>query len=87
MNELEVLDIAKDAIFTLIRIIAPVLGVALLVGLIISLFQALTQMQEVTLSFVPKIMAVFLALAVFLPHMLTTLLEFANRQAERIVGL
>ncbi len=87
MSELEVLDIGKDAIFTLIRMIAPVLGVALLVGLTISLFQALTQMQEVTLSFVPKIMAVFLSLALFLPYMLTTLLEFANRQAERIVGL
>ena len=87
MNELEVLDIGKDAIFTLIRMIVPVLGVALLVGLIVSLFQALTQMQEVTLSFVPKIMAVFLSLAMFLPYMLTTLLEFANRQAERIVGL
>ena len=87
MNELEVLDIGKDAIFTLIRMILPVLGVALLVGLIISLSQALTQMQEVTLSFVPKIMAVFLSLAMFLPYMLTTLLEFANRQAERIVGL
>ncbi|MDP6352702.1 MAG: flagellar biosynthesis protein FliQ [Alphaproteobacteria bacterium] len=87
MNELEVLDVGKDAIFTLIRMIMPVLGVALLVGLTISLFQALTQMQEVTLSFVPKIIAVFLSLAVFLPYMLTTLLEFSNRQVERIVGL
>lgn len=87
MTELDVLDVGKDAIFTLIRVITPLMLVALIVGLIISLFQALTQMQEVTLSFVPKIFAVFLSLALLLPFMLHTLLEFFERQIARIGGL
>lgn len=86
MSELEVLDVGKDAILTLVKVIAPVMGVALLVGLVISLLQALTQMQEVTLSFVPKIMAVFVSLMLFLPFMLHALLEFSYRQVERIGG-
>lgn len=87
MTELDVIDVGKDAIFTLIRVITPLMLVALTVGLIISLFQALTQMQEVTLSFVPKIFAVFLSLALLLPFMLHTLLEFSERQIARIGGL
>jgi flagellar biosynthetic protein FliQ len=59
--EQQVLDIARDAIFTLIKLASPLLGVALVVGLAISIFQATTQIQEQTLSFVPKIIAVFLA--------------------------
>ncbi len=87
MTALEVLEIGNDAIFTLLKVIMPLMLVALAVGLSISLFQALTQMQEVTLSFVPKIFAVFLSLAFLLPYMLNTLLDFSNRQIERIVGL
>ena len=87
MTALEVLEVGNDAIFTLIRVIMPLMMVALAVGLAISLFQALTQMQEVTLSFVPKIFAVFLSLSFLLPYMLNTLLDFSNRQIERIVGL
>ena len=87
MTPLEVVEIGQDAIFTLIRTMLPVMLVALAVGLTISLFQALTQMQEVTLAFVPKIVAVFISLAMLLPYMLQTLLDFANRQIERIVGL
>lgn len=87
MTALEVVEIGQDAIFTLIRIILPLMLVALAIGLTISLFQALTQMQEITLSFVPKIMAVFVSLAFLLPYMLQTLLDFSNRQIERIVGL
>ncbi len=87
MTALEVLEVGNDAIFTLIKVIMPLMLVALAVGLSISLFQALTQMQEVTLSFVPKIFAVFLSLAFLLPYMLNTLLDFSNRQIERIIGL
>jgi len=87
VTALEVLEIGNDAIFTLLKVIMPLMLVALAVGLSISLFQALTQMQEVTLSFVPKIFAVFLSLAFLLPYMLNTLLDFSNRQIERIVGL
>jgi flagellar biosynthetic protein FliQ len=60
--EQQVLDIARDAIFTLIKLASPLLGAALVVGLAISIFQATTQIQEQTLSFVPKIIAVFLAI-------------------------
>ncbi len=87
MTALEVVEIGQDAIFTLIKVILPLMMVALTIGLTISLFQALTQMQEITLSFVPKIMAVFVSLAYLLPYMLQTLLDFSNRQIERIVGL
>ncbi len=87
MTALEVVEIGQDAIFTLIRVILPLMMVALTIGLTISLFQALTQMQEITLSFVPKIMVVFVSLAYLLPYMLQTLLDFSNRQIERIVGL
>ena len=87
MTALEVLDIGQDAIFTLIKVILPIMLVALSVGVMISLFQALTQMQEVTLSFVPKIIAVFVSLTLLLPYMLQTLLDFSNRQIERIVGM
>jgi flagellar biosynthetic protein FliQ len=87
VTALEVLEVGNDAIFTLIKVIMPLMLVALAVGLSISLFQALTQMQEVTLSFVPKIFAVFLSLAFLLPYMLNTLLDFSNRQIERIIGL
>lgn len=87
MTPLEVIEIGQDAIFTLLRTLAPIMTVALVVGLTISLFQALTQMQEVTLSFVPKIVAVFMSLALLLPYMLQQLLDFSNRQFERIVGL
>ncbi len=87
MTPLEVVEIGQDAIFTLLRTMLPVMLVALVVGLSISLFQALTQMQEVTLAFVPKIVSVFIALAMLLPYMLQQLLDFSSRQIERIVGL
>ena len=62
MNGAEVLDLARDGIFTLILVSSPLLLVALIVGVAISLLQALTQIQEMTLVFVPKILAVFIAL-------------------------
>ncbi len=65
----EVMDVARDAIVTLILVAAPLMLVGLLVGVVVSLFQALTQIQETTLVFVPKILAIFLALLVALPFM------------------
>lgn len=62
MNEIEVLDISRDAIFTLLKVVTPVLLVALFIGLIIGIFQALTQIQEMTLAFVPKIIGVFVTI-------------------------
>lgn len=69
MNGAEVLDIGRDAIWLTIQLCAPALIVALVVGVAIGLLQALTQIQEATLVFVPKILAIFLALLIALPFM------------------
>lgn len=65
----EMLDIARDGIFTMLKVSTPLMLVGLIVGVIIALFQALTQVQEMTLVFVPKILAIFLALLIALPFM------------------
>jgi len=82
-----VLEIAKEAVIVLIKIAAPLMIVALVVGLIISLFQALTQIQEMTLAFVPKILVMFFSLLLFLPFMLSTLTTFTEGLFDRIIGL
>lgn len=69
MSGPEVMDIARDAIVTLLIVAAPLMLVGLVVGVAISLLQALTQIQETTLVFVPKILAIFLALLIALPFM------------------
>ena len=82
----EVLDIANDGIFTLLKISAPLMLVALGVGLIIAFFQALTQIQEMTLVFVPKIIAIFFAMILTLPFMATMLAGLMERVAGQIAG-
>ncbi|MCX7693603.1 MAG: flagellar biosynthesis protein FliQ [Tepidimonas taiwanensis] len=79
MEPQAVLTLAQQAMFTLLAVSAPVLGVVLVVGLVISLFQALTQINEATLSFVPKLVAAVAVLALAGPWMLTTLVEFIRR--------
>jgi flagellar biosynthetic protein FliQ len=73
-----VLSIARDAIWTTLIIAAPLLALSLLVGLSISVFQATTQIQEQTLTFVPKIVAVFIGVMVFGSWMLNTLIQFTT---------
>jgi flagellar biosynthetic protein FliQ len=87
MNSSDVLDIARDTIFVTLEVGGPILLIALVVGLIISLFQALTQIQEMTLSFVPKVLIIFLSMLLFMPFMLSTMTAFTERMADRIVGL
>lgn len=70
-----VLDIAREAIYTIVIVSAPMLLVALVVGLIISIFQTVTSIQEQTLTFVPKILAVFLVMIIAGSWMLNTILE------------
>ena len=82
----EVMDIARDAILTLILVSSPLMLIGLIVGVGISLFQALTQIQEMTLVFVPKIMAIFIAMLVALPFMADTLQGYMSRLAARIVA-
>ncbi len=81
------LDVARDAIFTLLLTASPIMAVGLGVGLLIALLQALTQIQEMTLTFVPKILAIFLSIIIFLPHMNRTLGGFMERTADRIASL
>ncbi|KQZ00264.1 flagellar biosynthetic protein FliQ [Pseudolabrys sp. Root1462] len=81
----EVLDVARDAIYTLIIVSAPVMLVGLIVGVVVSLFQALTQIQEQTLAFVPKILAIFISLLIALPFMAEKLQMEMMRIAARIV--
>lgn len=71
-----VLDIARDAIFNIVIVAAPLLLVSLIVGLIISIFQTVTSIQEQTLTFVPKILAVFLTMMLVGSWMMNTLIEF-----------
>lgn len=87
MTAEQVLDVAREAIFVLIKIGAPVMLVALVVGVLIALLQALTQMQEMTLSFVPKILAIFLTLVLTLPFMIATLVGFGEELFQRIAGI
>jgi flagellar biosynthetic protein FliQ len=82
----EVLDIARDAIFTLILVASPVMLVGLAVGIAISLLQALTQIQEMTLAFVPKILAIFVSLMIALPFMAEKLHAEMLRLAARIAS-
>ena len=86
MSGAEVLDVARDGVFTLLLVSSPLLIVALVVGVAISLLQALTQIQEMTLAFVPKILAVFLAFLIALPCMGDALAGYMTRIAERIVS-
>jgi len=84
-----VIKLAEQAIYTIIIIAAPMLLIALAVGLLVSVFQAMTQIQEQTLAFIPKILAVFISLVVFGPWMLTTLLDYTRnlfQSLPRIIG-
>ncbi|MCP5366017.1 MAG: flagellar biosynthesis protein FliQ [Hyphomicrobiales bacterium] len=87
MNEVAVLEVGREALWVVIKTAGPIMLAGLVVGLIIALFQALTQVQEMTLTFVPKILVIFLAIVVFLPFMMTTVLEFSASLFDRIVAL
>ncbi|HEV7337104.1 MULTISPECIES: flagellar biosynthesis protein FliQ [Bosea] len=79
-----ILDVARDGIVVFLKAGAPLMLIALGVGLVVSLFQALTQIQEQTLVYVPKILAVFAALLLFLPFMGDALAGYMGRVAVRI---
>jgi flagellar biosynthetic protein FliQ len=87
MNGAEVLDVGREAIWLAIQLCAPVLIVGLVVGVVIGLFQALTQIQEATLIYAPKIIAIFISLLIFLPLMGALLGGFMHQIAARIAGL
>lgn len=74
-----VIQLGRETLWTAILLCIPPLGLAMLVGLVVSIFQALTQIQDTTLTFIPKILAVFLSLAVWGAWMLNTLTSYAIR--------
>jgi len=84
VNQGIVIDVAQEAIKSVLMISAPILGLGLLVGLIVSIVQATTQIQEPTLSFIPKIVAISLTLLVFGPWMMNIMYEFTVRLFENI---
>lgn len=86
MQPEQVLDISRFAITTMLMVSGPIMVVALVVGLIIALFQALTSIQEVTLTFVPKILLVFLALMALMPFMADQMLTLARELFSLIGG-
>ena len=87
MEANDVLDVARDAIIVMLQVSTPVMLVGLAVGLIIALIQALTQIQEMTLTFVPKIIAIFASLMLFMPYMGRVMDDLMGRIAERIASL
>lgn len=87
MSGAEVLDVGRDAIWLTIQLCAPVLIVGLVVGVGIGLLQALTQIQEATLVYAPKIVAVFVSLLIFLPLMGALMSGFMHNIAARISAM
>ena len=79
MTDADVLDIASDMIFTIIKCSAPLLLVSLIVGLVISIFQTVTSIQEQTLTFVPKLLAIFLAILLCGGWIMDNCVEFFTR--------
>jgi len=74
-----IIGLAGQAIFTILKVSMPMLGLGLIVGLLVSIFQATTHIQEQTLAFIPKIVAVFIAILIFGPWILNIMVDFTSR--------
>jgi flagellar biosynthetic protein FliQ len=87
MNQIEIVDAVREAILLSIQLGALPMMVGLVVGVSIALFQALTQIQEITLVFVPKIIAIFLTIFVFFPSMAQLMTNYMQSIADRIIAI
>ena len=87
MNETEVIEICREAIMVMLKVVGPVLLTGLIVGIAISMLQAVTQIQEMTLTFIPKLLAVFAITLWLLPFMMATLGGFTHTLTDRIVQI
>lgn len=87
MNEADIIEITKQGVWVLIKISGPLLLLAMAIGLFIALFQALTQIQEMTITFVPKIIAIFVAIVLLAPFMIKQLQEYSILMFDKMVGL
>ncbi len=79
MNDSQVIAIAGEALWTALLVSAPILVVSLLIGVVVSIFQAMTQVNEATLTFVPKLLGVFAVSAVMGPWMVGTMVQYTHR--------
>ncbi|MDE2400503.1 MAG: flagellar biosynthesis protein FliQ [Burkholderiales bacterium] len=84
MDPQQVLTIGRDGLLVLLTVCAPILAVVLVVGLVVSIFQAATQIHEATLSFVPKLLAAFATLGLAGPWMLSTLVDYIQHVLQSI---
>lgn len=87
MTQELVINLGKEAMYITLLIAGPILGIGLLIGLIISIFQATTQIQEQTLVFIPKIIAVFISLVILGPWILQVFIDYVVRLFENIPSL
>lgn len=85
MDVNDVLTVSRDAMWVTLKLAGPMMIVGLVIGLAVSLFQALTQIQEMTLAFVPKIVATFVVFLLMMPFMVATMIGFTRELATRIV--
>ncbi len=85
MTETAVIDIGREAMFVILQLSGPLLAAGMLVGVAIALVQSLTTIQEMTLTFVPKIIATFLALLLALPFMMQVLIDFTRELFDLII--
>lgn len=86
MEQTEIIESIREAIWLCIQISTPIMLVGLFVGVAIALLQALTQVQEITLVFVPKIIAIFMAIFFLLPNYSLIMIAYMERIADRIIG-
>ena len=87
MEAAEVIEVVREAVYTLIIVAAPIMIAALIVGLAIALLQAVTQIQEATLTFVPKVLTMLLVLVLTLPFMIQRLTDLNNKLQDKIVHI
>ena len=87
MNSSTVIEIGTEALWVILIMSVPVMMAGLGIGLVIALFQALTTIQEMTLTFVPKIIVIFIAIILTLPFMISTLVDFTTTLFERMASL
>ncbi len=85
MNEAEIIGLTRETLWVMLKLAGPMMFVALVVGIAISLLQALTQIQEMTLTFIPKIVLMVATAVMLLPFMMQTLGTFTQGIAERII--
>jgi len=85
VTQTEAIEVARSAVIVILQVGGPVMLIALAVGLVISLVQALTQIQEMTLTFVPKILVIFVSMIFLMPFMLQTLITFTQRLFDSMI--